>query len=173
MQITFDHFNSLHVDLQMQGIVDRQVLILSPVGSIDTYNSATFASVVEECIAEQNDVKHVVFNLGGVNYVSSTGIGVFTALLKFCAKNKTEMHLWRVQDKVFDVFQLLGFTQFIHFIQELKEIQDGFAERTIEPKIVECPHCKKTIKVLKSGKFKCGTCKGIIIVDDNMEINKE
>jgi len=83
------------------------------------------------------------------------------------------MHLWKVQEKVFDVFQLLGFTQFIHFIQELNEIGDGFAERTIEPKIVQCPYCQKTIKILKSGKFKCGTCKGVIMVNENMEINKE
>lgn len=171
MQISFDDFNGKHSDLQLQGVYEKQVLIISPVGSIDTYNSTSFGQAVQSAMDKIEDIPtHVVFNMGGVSYVSSTGIGIFTSLLKFFGDKKIEMHLWRIQDKVFDIFQLLGFTTFIHFISDLKEIQDGFAERTVEPKLLSCPHCGKTIKITKAGKFKCGTCKGILIVNDNMEI---
>jgi len=173
MQISFDDFNGKHSDLQLQGMYEKEVMIISPVGSIDTYNSTSFDKAVQSVISGLEELPHhVVFNMAGVTYVSSTGIGIFTSLLKFFGDKKIEMHLWRIQDKVFDIFQLLGFTTFIHFIQDLNEIQDGFAERTVEPKLVACPHCGKTIKITKAGKFRCGTCKGILIVNDNMEITR-
>jgi len=173
MQISFDEFNGKHSDLQLQGVYEKQVLIISPIGSIDTYNSASFDDAIQSAMSQIEDTPiHAVFNMAGVSYVSSTGIGIFTSLLKFFGERKIEMHLWRIQDKVFDVFQLLGFTTFIHFISELKEIQDRFATRTVEPRLLPCPHCGKTIKVTKAGKFKCGTCKGILMVDDNMEIHQ-
>lgn len=174
MNLNFDSFNAVHTDLQLSATIERKVLIISAVGSIDTYNSAAFCDASKTIISKNvKDVSTVVFDMNGITYVSSTGIGSFTSLLAFCSELKLEMHIWRVQEKVLDVFQLLGFNSFIHFIQDLDEIEIDSTQNTVEPKIAPCPYCNKLIKIVKAGKFKCGACKGIIIVNDNMEINRD
>lgn len=173
MEISFERFNSLHTDIKLSGIIEKNVLIINIEGNIDTYNSSFFGSETQRVITEQEGIKHAVFNLQKVVYISSTGIGIFASLLKFCKEKDLEMHVWRVSDKVFDIFQLLGFTSFIHFIDDLKELEEGFAKKSVDPKILPCPHCNKTVKIVKAGKFRCGSCKKTIIVNEALEIVRE
>ncbi len=168
MTISFDKFNALHSDIQLTGTFEKQVLIIGISGSIDTYNSSDFSKTIEDIYPTCENVLHLVFDLRSLNYVSSTGIGVFVSILRLI--KPIEMHLWKTQKKVADVFQLLGFTQFIHFIEELEEIDQSAAKKSVEPKVQVCPQCKKSFKVVKAGKFKCGNCKSIININENLEL---
>ena len=70
-------------------------LILFLTGYIDTYNSNFFQKKVTRAI-EQGYIR-LIFHCGGLNYVSSTGIGSFTAFLKAVKPRGGDIVLLEIQ----------------------------------------------------------------------------
>lgn len=145
------------------------VLILFLTGYIDTYNSNFFQKRVNRAI--EAGFTKLVFHCGGLNYVSSTGIGSFTAFLKAVKPRSGDIVLLEIQPKVYEVFQLLGFSQFFNIKDNLDEAVDffstgGVVERSdVFPKIFKCPICGKKLKATKAGRFRCSECKTILAID--------
>ena len=141
-------------------------------GYLDTYNSPEFQSHINELI--NSGVKYILFNLGGLNYISSTGIGAFTSFLKNLRQRKGNMVLFDLQEKVLEVFQLLGFTKFFNIASNLDEAllllkggtkaSEGHTDKF--PLTFDCPFCKRKLRTVKPGTFRCTGCKGTIAVDD-------
>jgi len=150
---------------------DSSMIILNLKGFLDTYNSADFQREVNKLI-ESGYIK-ILFNCSELNYVSSTGIGAFTSFLKTVKMKKGDLVLSFLQPKVFEVFQLLGFSKFFNITNSLDEAKQIFSGqkteeiRTVFPKIFKCPICKKNLKASKSGRFRCSECKTILNVDND------
>jgi anti-anti-sigma factor len=167
--------DSLKIELRrIDGMSDGLILILT--GYIDTYNSTSFQKRVTRAI-ESGFVK-LVFVCSGLNYVSSTGIGSFTAFLKSLKALSGDMVLQEVQPKVFEVFQLLGFSQFFNIRdsadEALSHLRGGGVKviaQGVFPLIFDCPICSKKLKAVKSGRFRCSECKTILGVDDKGNIS--
>jgi anti-anti-sigma factor len=166
-------------------------------GYLDTYNSPEFQSHVNSLI--DSGVERIIFNCNGLNYISSTGIGAFTAFLKNLKGQKGDMVLFGLQSKVLDVFQLLGFTKFFKIAENLDTALGLLAQETgdsaatgqqspdessggiqvaaeagdVFPLVFECPHCGKKLKASKAGKYRCSGCKGIIQVDEQGSVGPE
>lgn len=75
-----------------------------------------------------------------------------------------------IQPKVYEVFQLLGFSQFYNIKESIEDAIKFFSETTVSnvsifPKIVSCPVCSKRLKATKSGRFRCSECKSILAID--------
>ena len=98
---------------------DGETIQLTLNGYLDTYNSPEFQSHINELI--NSGVKYILFNLSGLNYISSTGIGAFTSFMKILKQKKGSMVLIGIQEKVMEVFQLLGFTRFFKIASTLDE----------------------------------------------------
>ncbi|AEJ18400.1 STAS domain-containing protein [Gracilinema caldarium] len=160
---------SLKIKLQKVNEVDG-CLVLYLTGYIDTYNSNYFQKRVAKAI-EAGFIR-LIFQCGGLNYVSSTGIGSFTAFLKSVKPRGGDLVLLEIQPKVFEVFQLLGFSQFFNIKDNLEESIDFFrsgspTEKTsVFPKIFSCPICSKKLKAVKPGRFRCSECKTILAIDN-------
>ena len=77
-----------------------------------------------------------------------------------------------IQPKVYEVFQLLGFSQFFNVKDSMEEAVRFFSEaksestREVFPKIFSCPICSKKLKATKSGRFRCSECKTILAIDN-------
>ncbi|ADN01021.1 STAS domain-containing protein [Spirochaeta thermophila] len=149
-------------------------LILFLTGYIDTYNSNFFQKKVTRAI-EQGYIR-LIFHCGGLNYVSSTGIGSFTAFLKAVKPRGGDIVLLEIQPKVYEVFQLLGFSQFFTIKDNLEEAVAHFSEggqkvqTEIFPKIFKCPICSKKLKATRPGRFRCSECKTILAIDNNGQV---
>ena len=136
--------DSLKIRLQKIEEIDR-CLVLYLTGYIDTYNSNYFQKRVQKAI-EAGYIK-LIFHCGGLNYVSSTGIGSFTAFLKAVKPRGGDLVLLEIQPKVYEVFQLLGFSQFFNIKENLDEAVSFFAAKGEEgkgatfPRIFKCPIC--------------------------------
>ena len=162
---------------------DGKTVQLIMTGYLDTYNSPEFQTHVNQLI--DSGINRILFNCNGLNYISSTGIGAFTAFLKNLKQKKGDMVLFGLQNKVLDVFQLLGFTKFFKIADDLDsalgtlegtgtgapavgpaavEAQSGAA--AVFPLVFECPHCAKKLRASKPGKYRCSGCSGIIKVDE-------
>ena len=161
--------DSLKVKLQIvPDMDDCLVLILN--GYIDTYNSNYFQKQVQKVI--DAGFIRLIFHCAGLNYVSSTGIGSFTTFLKTLKSLEGDMILLDVHPKVYEVFKLLGFTEFFNIKASLDEAIGFFSgleteeDTPVFPVIFPCPNCSKKLKAIKSGRFRCSECKTILAVDN-------
>jgi anti-anti-sigma factor len=160
---------SLKIKLQQVSEIDG-CLILHLMGYIDTYNSSYFQKRIAKAI--EHGYKRLIFQCGGLNYVSSTGIGSFTAFLKSVKPLGGDLVLQEIQPKVFEVFQLLGFSQFFNIRNTLDESLDFFRGGSampgaaMFPKVFDCPICFKKLKATKPGRFRCSQCKAILAIDN-------
>jgi len=164
--------DSLKITLQKVDQV-RNGIILYLNGYIDTYNSSFFQKRVAKVV--DAGYKNLIFNCAALNYVSSTGIGSFTAFLKMVKPSGGDIVLLEIQSKVYEVFQLLGFSQFFNIKGSAEEAiaffkQGVITETGIFPKIFTCPVCSKKLKAPRSGRFRCSECKTILAVDANGQV---
>jgi anti-sigma B factor antagonist len=150
---------------------DAARIVLNLKGFLDTYNSADFQREVNKLI-EGGYIK-ILFNCSELNYVSSTGIGAFTSFLKTVKQKNGDIVLTYLQPKVYEVFQLLGFSKFFNISSNLEDAskilsgQKQEATMSIFPKVFKCPICKKNLKASKSGRFRCSECKTILNIDND------
>ena len=149
-------------------------LLLALTGYIDTYNSNFFQKRVQKAI--DSGFVRLIFQCGSLNYVSSTGIGSFTTFLKAVKPQGGDLVLLDIQPKVYEVFQLLGFSQFFNIRDSLNEsIQFFNTDQTQEkqavfPKVVACPVCYKKLKAVKAGRFLCSECKSVLVINEAGQI---
>ncbi len=149
-------------------------VILYLTGYIDTYNSNFFQKRVNRAI--EAGYTKLIFHCSGLNYVSSTGIGSFTAFLKAVKPRSGDLVLLEIQPKVYEVFQLLGFSQFFNIKDNLDEAIEFFARGVVSndsdifPKIFKCPICSTKLKAGKPGRFRCSSCKTILAIDNSGQI---
>lgn len=169
-----DKDDSLKISLKPLETV-TSCLILYLTGYIDTYNSGSFQKQVTKAI-EAGFVK-LIFNCNGLNYVSSTGIGSFTSFLKTVRSKSGDIVLMEIQPKVYEVFQLLGFSQFFNIKSSIDEAVEFFDKAANQqetsgtfPKIFKCPICSKKLKAVKAGRFRCSECKTIIAIEGNGKV---
>ena len=164
---------SLKIRLQKVDSVDG-CLILHLSGYIDTYNSSFFQKRVSRAV--ETGFTRLIFHCGGLNYVSSTGIGSFTSFLKMVKPRSGDLVLLEIQPKVYEVFQLLGFSQFFTIKDNLDEAveffsQNGPTENTqLWPKIFSCPICSRKLRATKAGRFRCSECKTILAIDNSGQV---
>ena len=171
----FDDENDESLKIRLEKISDiDNCLLLYLNGYIDTYNSSFFQKRVQKAV--EAGYTKLLFNCNSLNYVSSTGIGSFTAFLKTVKPKGGDLVLLQIQPKVFEVFQLLGFSQFFTIEENLESALEYFKKKNTKdvtavfPKIFECPICSKRLKASKSGRFRCSECKTILAIDTNGQV---
>ncbi|MCL2042721.1 MAG: STAS domain-containing protein [Treponema sp.] len=145
-------------------------LILILEGYINTGNTGFFQQRIQKAI--ETGYTRLIFNCNSLNYVSSTGIGCFSAFLKALKPIGGDLILLEIQPKVYEVFQLLGFSQLFNIMKSLDDSIDFFRGSTAKPNTIEFPRifscsiCSKKLKVLQPGRFRCPECKTILNIDN-------
>jgi len=173
--VGFDDEKDDSLKIKLTKIEDApRCLMLALTGYIDTYNSNFFQKRIQKAI--EGGFVRLIFECGGLNYVSSTGIGSFTTFLKAVKPQGGDLVLLDIQPKVFEVFQLLGFSQFFNIRESIEESIDFFKSGKVQekpsvfPKVVACPLCYKKLKAVKAGRFRCSECKSVLAIDENGQV---
>lgn len=166
--------DSLKISLEkIQDIKNGVCIYLN--GYIDTYNSNFFQGKVQRIV--EAGFFNLVFNCSALNYISSTGIGSFTAFLKLVKPYNGDIVLLEVQPKVYEVFQLLGFSQFFNIKDSTDEAIAYFKKAgepvvsSMFPKIFACPVCTKKLRATKAGRFRCSECKSILAINEQAVVS--
>jgi anti-anti-sigma factor len=164
--------DSLKISLEKVENVDN-CIILYLNGYIDTYNSQIFQKRVAKVV--DAGFINLIFNCTSLNYVSSTGIGALTSFQKMVKPKGGDIVLFEIQSKVYEVFQLLGFSQFFNIKETQEEAIEFFNEEPVVqessfPKIFACPVCQKKLKATKAGRFRCSECKSILAIDNQGQV---
>lgn len=164
--------DSLKISLEKVEDVDNCVNIFLN-GYIDTYNSSFFQKRIAKVV--ESGFVNLIFNCSSLNYVSSTGIGSFTAFLKMVKPKGGDIVLLEIQPKVYEVFQLLGFSQFFNIKDTTADAISFFKQGapvvdSVFPKVFSCPVCSKRLKATRSGRFRCSECKSILAIDPQGQV---
>jgi anti-sigma B factor antagonist len=164
---------SLRIKLQRVDGADG-VLVLYLSGYIDTYNSNFFQKRINRAV--EAGFARLIFNCGALTYVSSTGIGSFTAFLKAVKPRGGDIVLLEIQPRVYEVFQLLGFSQFFNIRDTLDDAIQFFKRSTsgpaadVFPKTFKCPVCSVRLRAGRSGRFRCSKCRTILAIDQSGQV---
>jgi anti-sigma B factor antagonist len=141
-------------------------------GRVDTYNSSYFYAAAEKLIAA--GFRYLVFCCASLGYVSSSGIGAFMRIHKSVGDRGGEMFMVDLQPPVYDVFNILGYTEYFSFrdtaedaILNLRASSERRASASVLfPLSFPCPSCKAKLKAGKPGKFICSSCKTRLVMDE-------
>ncbi len=168
-----DKDDSLKIDLKKADSVENCVILVLN-GYIDTYNSNGFQKRIKRAV--ETGFVRLIFNCSGLNYVSSTGIGSFTSFLKTVKPRGGDVVLINIQPKVYEVFQLLGFSQFFNIRDTIEEAISHFSkhgdgpDNSLFPVTFKCPICSTKLKAVKTGRFRCSNCKTVLAVDQSGQV---
>ena len=85
-------------------------IIVTPVGSINSYNTVFFQNTMEQLI--DNGYKNLVFNMSSTKYVSAVGLGSFIHVSEKAKGLLGRISLNNMQKQVLNIFQLPGFSDY-------------------------------------------------------------
>ena len=164
-KVHIEQHPDLVLDLEPIDSQDAAILHLS--GLIDSSNSDHFRKQAQNII--NSGYHNLIIDGTRTTFLSSTGIGAFTALLKLIREKGGSLNIYGMPQKIYDVFQLLGFTTFFRFYssrEEALQMLGSDAEHdTTFPVKFQCPVCRKSLKAPKAGRFRCSSCRVILAVD--------
>ncbi len=165
INITLEENENLKLSLEDTGIEDAVIIGIS--GLIDTYNSEFFRIQATKVI--EAGYRHIIINASAATFMSSTGIGAFTALLKNIRQRQGSMIIYAMPPRIYEVFQLLGFTSFFQFCDTREDALERLdihpAEEKVFPVLFSCPVCHRRLKASRPGRFRCASCRVILAVN--------
>lgn len=85
----------------------KNVAVVYIKGYLDAHTAPDFENALRDLV-EQDKVR-LVINLSELNYISSAGLGVFMGFIEEVRNKGGDIKLAEMTDKVFRVFDLLGF----------------------------------------------------------------
>ncbi|MDR0721634.1 MAG: STAS domain-containing protein [Treponema sp.] len=149
-------------------------LLVYLMGYLDTYNTDYFQKRVIKGI--EAGYTKLIFQCGELTYLSSTGIGSFSRILKLVQSQGGNIVFCDLQPKVYEIFQLLGFTEVFIIKNTLDASLDVFRNRGLEesnrryPMSVTCPVCARPLQAVHPGRFHCVACKTILAIDKQGQV---
>ena len=92
-------------EVTRKDIEELSVLYLK--GYLDAHTAPDFEEALQKLVTEER--VRIIVNLSDLNYISSAGLGVFMGFIEGIRSKEGDIKLAEPNDKVFRVFDLLGF----------------------------------------------------------------
>jgi anti-sigma B factor antagonist len=99
----------MDLDINIAEEAEKSTVLLS--GEIDAYTAPQLKDALIPLTTERG--KTAVVDLGNVNYMDSTGLGVFISALKSTKEHDSHLRLINIQDRVFRLFKITGLDEII------------------------------------------------------------
>lgn len=96
--------------------------LITVVGEVDASSSLELDNAISQAVESGN--KQFLVDCSQLEYISSAGLGVFMSYIEDFKNNGITMILFGLNDKVANVFQILGLDQLLS-IKESKEEAKG------------------------------------------------
>ena len=89
---------------------DFELVTLEITGRLDTTTAPNLESVINEL---PEDTKELIFDMSGVEYISSAGIRVLLGAYKKMNSNQGTMRIEKANDMVREVFEMTGLLEML------------------------------------------------------------
>jgi anti-sigma B factor antagonist len=83
------------------------VCVLELNGELDAHTAGELEAAFQRCLDEEHH--KLIIHGGNLNYISSAGLGVFMAYVEPMRDAGGDIKITELQERVYDVFDLLGF----------------------------------------------------------------
>ena len=100
------------------------VVILNLSGYLDAHTAPQFEEEIETAIKEKKF--KMVVNLEKLDYISSAGLGVFMGYIEDIRENDGDIIITNSSEKVYKVFDLLGFPNIFKIFDTMEESLNEF-----------------------------------------------
>ena len=97
------------------GSKEGDYYIINISGDIDASSSIFLDEAISTAMEENQD--KVIIDCSDLNYISSAGLGVFMSYLEEFTSRKVRLALFGLNDKVLNVFQILGLDQLLQIVE--------------------------------------------------------
>lgn len=77
-------------------------------GFLDAHTAPILENAIQNVMSENN--YKILMNFSELDYISSAGLGVFMSFIEDIRNNGGDIKMTAMSDKIFSVFDLLGFT---------------------------------------------------------------
>jgi len=94
------------------------MLIVTVSGCIGLEETIDLDKNLSKALTE-TDRKKIIIDCTSLSYLSSSGVGVFIETIKKATRLKKDIRFYNIQNKVFEVLQLLGFSEFFKIVNNL------------------------------------------------------
>jgi anti-sigma B factor antagonist len=98
-------------------------------GYLDAHTAPMLENNFSELISNQK--YKIVVNFKDLAYISSAGLGVFMAFIEKIRENDGDIKLTSMNDKVFNIFDLLGFPLLYEIYKSEDDAVKKFSERSV------------------------------------------
>ena len=89
---------------------DFELVTLEITGRLDATTAPNLNSVIKEL---SKDTKELIFNMSGVEYISSAGIRVLLGAYKKMSINQGSIRIEKANDMVREVFEMTGLSEML------------------------------------------------------------
>ena len=90
---------------------DFELVTLEITGRLDTTTAPNLESVVNEL---SEDTKELVFDMSGVEYISSAGIRVLLGAYKTINSHQGTMRIEKANEQIYEVFEMTGLSDMLN-----------------------------------------------------------
>jgi len=101
---------------------DIEILLLS--GELDAHTAGTLEDSLKKLINEKR--LKIVVNCNSLEYIASAGLGVFMAYIEDVRTMGGDIKLTNMNERVYHVFDLLGFPSLYDILHDQKEAISRF-----------------------------------------------
>ena len=105
--------------IDIKVIEENNYTILQLDGELDASSSIKLDEAIQRVINAQTS--KILVDCKKLAYISSPGIGVFTSRINDQDTNQILIVLYSVNEKVLNVFQILGLQQLLHIVNSIEE----------------------------------------------------
>ena len=89
---------------------DFELVTLEITGRLDTTTAPNLESVINEL---SEDTRELIFDMSGVEYISSAGIRVLLGAYKKMTLNQGEMRIEKVNELVREIYEMAGLLEIL------------------------------------------------------------
>jgi len=100
------------------------VSILRLKGFLDAHTAPKFEQAIQQLLTERR--YKIIVSMSDLSYISSAGLGVFMGFIEEIRDNNGDIKLSNLPDKVYKVFDLLGFPALYQIFKEENEAANKY-----------------------------------------------
>ncbi len=112
------------MELEIKTETFKDISIIKPVGRIDPMTVDDFETAIRKSIL--NGRTKIIVEGSGITYISSAGLGVLMGYIEEVREKGGDIVVCNISPKIYEIFDLLGFTRIYKFFPSLQEALSYF-----------------------------------------------
>ena len=112
--------------IDIKTIKEADILILNVMGDVDASSSIELDTALQAAIESKEE--KILVDCNTLNYISSAGLGVFMSYIQDIKANNIKMVICGLNEKVYNVFEILGLHQLLTIKSTTEEAKTYLSE---------------------------------------------